>query len=53
LEIHIQFPVYLEDRFDALRRIIFRSADLASDIAANGLHNPVVLYQGQILDGVN
>jgi hypothetical protein len=27
--------------------------DLASDIAANGLHNPIVLYQGQILDGVN
>ncbi len=34
-----------------LRRIIFRSADLASDIAANGLHNPVVLYQG--VNGVN
>ena len=27
--------------------------DLASDIAANGLHNPIVLYQGQILDGMN
>ena len=27
--------------------------DLASDIAANGLHNPIALYQGQILEGVN
>jgi len=27
--------------------------DLASEIAANGLHNPIVLYQRQILDGVN
>jgi hypothetical protein len=24
--------------------------NLASDIAANGQHNPIVLYQGQMLD---
>ena len=27
--------------------------ELAEDIAANGLQNPIVLYQGQILDGRN
>jgi hypothetical protein len=27
--------------------------DLADDIAANGLHHPLVVYQGQLLDGRN
>jgi len=27
--------------------------DLVRDIAANGLHNPIVLHEGQILDGMN
>src|SRR5262249_23758883 len=27
--------------------------ELKGDIAANGIHQPIVLYQGQILDGRN
>jgi len=27
--------------------------ELADDIAANGLRNPIVMYQGKILDGLN
>jgi hypothetical protein len=44
-------PHPLANMFPMIEGVEF--ANLKSDIAANGIHQPIVLFQGQILDGRN